>query len=65
MFGWCSSGQHDICRRKVRRFLIDGKKNTVTWLDEYSVCQCKKRGCACHVPAKDRKKPAAKRKRKA
>jgi len=63
MFGWCSAGQHDTCRREAKRFTLDPKKNTIIWSDEVSVCECTKRGCKCFVPAKNRGK-TTKRKRK-
>lgn len=53
---WCDSGQHKDCPRTWQRWYIDPKTNKVVWLDEHLTCECKKRGCACYVPAKDRDK---------
>jgi hypothetical protein len=64
IFDWCNANQHDQCRQSIQKFTIDPKKNTVIWLDEFIHCECKKRGCKCYVPVKDRtKKPKRKTKK--
>ena len=63
MFDWCSSGQHDRCKRTHRRFVLDNK-NKIVWLDEVVQCACKKRGCKCYVKPADRPTPVKKRRRK-
>jgi hypothetical protein len=66
MTDWCYSGQHDDCPREWERFYFEvvRGKTKIVWTGEKRVCQCNKRGCKCHVPAKDRLKPPARRKRK-
>lgn len=59
-FGWCMTGKHSECRRRVQRFIhtpaTRKQKAGVEMLDEYYECQCTKRSCKCYVPAKDRDK---------
>lgn len=64
MFDWCQSGQHDQCRREYQRFYIDPRTNKVVWLDETRYCECRKRGCPCYVPAKERSKKTKTNKRR-
>jgi hypothetical protein len=62
MFDWCFHGDHNNCHREYERFYVDAK-NKIVFTGEMVYCQCKKRGCKCYVPAKDRaKKKAVRRK---
>lgn len=62
-FSWCETGQHMICKRSYRKFVIE--RNKLVYLDEVSVCSCKKRGCSCYIkPANRVKSNTPKRRRK-
>jgi hypothetical protein len=45
LFGWCSSGDHTNCRRKVRGFTYEGKK--LVWRDIIYYCSCDNKKCEC------------------
>lgn len=66
MMGWCSAGDHENCKREYERFYFETRrgKSIIVWTGEMVYCECIKRGCKCHVPAKDRKTTATGRKRK-
>jgi hypothetical protein len=57
-------GYHDKCIRTAQQFTIDPKTNKVVWGDETETCECTKRGCKCYVPAKERTKAKAARRKK-
>lgn len=55
MLEGCRENRHKECKQKLQKMYFDAK-NKIVWLDEYTVCQCTKRGCPCFVKASERTK---------